>query len=278
MRAPVGGRRESGAAPPPVSSAWAFPDRRGRGRTGASRANAAAPRQPGGSGEGSALSRLGPPPLPPPSDEEGRPPGSGRAAAIRALGGTRLRPSHRLWLSHRHRCQEEVLAGKPPRRGNPGVRGRAKPSPEQIAPPVSPRTGRGGRGVRAVPAGPTTRCGSRFRPDTCPCRGRGENMARREPRSPGAPICRGAAASRWRPRRVRLRQEKRSGIRALAPLRPAGTAAPPSSPRCGPAPRASGRCWRRGFRRCGPRSPACRRSPGRSAPRPAAGGRRARAG
>ena len=177
--------------------------------------------------------------------DEGVPPGSGRAAAIRG-GRGRARPTP-------EPCSPPLppprLTGAglrwkatetPPRRGNPGVRGRAKPSPGPFAPPLPPprerglggeggpgrpgravqtprstrslplsgRCGRGGRRTRAVPANPAAPGENRLRSDAYPC------QPSRPERGPGARV---------------------------APAQPAGEERMALPPGCLPLPRAVGR-------------------------------------
>ena len=98
--------------------------------------------------------------------------GSGRAAAVRGSGGGLGPPPDQL-LPLSPRTLTGGADQKRPRSGNPGVRGRAWPSPEPIAPPLPP-SGRGGWGVRAVPARPAATSRHRLQPKPPPVRWRRE--------------------------------------------------------------------------------------------------------
>ena len=91
------------------------------------------------------------------------------------------------------------LRAKPPRCGNPGVWGRARPSPAQAH--VSPMTGGSVRSEAApAPRGRVRRVRPHPPAPSPIAMGEGEKLVggRAKP-SPGPPDCRGAAASRWTP-------------------------------------------------------------------------------
>ncbi len=162
----------------------------------------------GASAMGAANGRVVRPPAPSPAaaaDRERYPSGCGHGAANwgfgRELGPplSLVRPLSRGGLTGGG--VRSKAAGKPPRRGNPGVWGRAWPSPEPFSPPLPPLRERGlggeggpggpgretriplslgyfprsgrrerrGWGVRAASAGPVARCNNHFHSDAYPC-------------------------------------------------------------------------------------------------------------
>ena len=212
-RGAAGGPRGRGDDPRPAARI---------GLTGGGiRWEAAAQRQPGGPGEGSALPR------------------AGFSPSSIAMG------------------EGEVSIGKRTRRGNPGVRGRAWPSPGSVA-PLLPSPWVGGEGV---PASPAARCGRHFRTDTSPCqpsrweRGLGVRAV------PGGPAARCGAASQRTPPPVSRIGGKVRGVAELVSAQAVGASRRPRGPRRAgqrrPAP--AGRAGRAGRAPPGDRGgPGCR--------------------
>ncbi len=164
----VGCRRDVAAQRPPGGPGRAkpfsdpgsstLPRRPDRGRSPLGSGSAAAIR--GGRREGLTLLRSVAPRFPPPRLTGGG--DSREAAAQRQLVGSgegqaRCAPMHALPLVRRRGQQGWGIrweaTGKPPRRGNPGVRGRARPSPGSVSPPLPPPRERG-LGGEGGPGGP----------------------------------------------------------------------------------------------------------------------------